>query len=282
MTTLSPQPDLIPSAAGGARSSFAGALRSEWIKLRSLRSTIWSYAIVIALSIGMAAIIASALLTPEGSAAVGGSDGPAALVVQAAVVGVTTFAQLVVGVLGVLVISGEYTTGMIRSTFAAIPTRIPALTAKATVLFVATFLVGLVANVAGYLTATLVFAQEDISAAITDPAVFWPILGAALWLAMVALFALGVGAIVRSSAGGIAAVLGVLLLLPLVLQLIPAEWARDLTPYLFSSAGTGIYTSTSLVPEGDALGVWVNLLVAGMWVAVSAVTAAVLMRRRDA
>lgn len=282
MTTLSPQPELISSSAAGATPSFAGALRSEWIKLRSLRSTIWSYAIVIAISIGMAALVAFALTTmPEGPAVVDTADGSAALVVQASAAGVL-FAQLVAGVLGVLVISGEYTTGMIRSTFAAIPTRLPALAAKAVVLFAATFLVGLVANLAGYVAASLVFASEGISAPLTEPAVFWPILGAALWLAMVALFALGVGTLVRSSAGGIAAVLGVLLLLPTVLQLIPAEWAQDLVPYLFSTAGAGIYSSSSLEPAGDAFGVWVNLLIAGTWVAVSLISAAVLMRRRDA
>ncbi|MFE7846722.1 ABC transporter permease subunit [Microbacterium sp. NPDC057407] len=282
MTTLSLQSELRPSKPNGADPSFGGALRSEWIKLRSLRSTVWSYAIVIAISLGMAALVAFALTTmPEGSAAIDATDGTAGSVVQASLAGVL-FAQLVAGVLGVLVISGEYTTGMIRSTFAAIPTRLPALAAKAVVLFAATFLVGIVANLAGYVAASLVFAGEGISAPLAEPAVFWPILGAAVWLAMVALFALGVGAVVRSSAGGIAAVLGVLLLLPIVLQLIPAEWAQDLVPYLFSTAGSGIYSSSSLESVGDAFGVWANLLVAGIWVTVSLTAAAVLMRRRDA
>lgn len=281
MTTLTSQPQRASTVANHATLSFAGTVRSEWIKFRSLRSTFWSYALVIVIAIGMSALIAFALTgTSEGTAAIGESAGSTDPVVNAALVGVG-FAQLVAGVLGVLVISGEYSTGMIRSTFAAVPARIPALAAKGIVLFVATFVVGLVANLAGYLTASLVFAQEDISAPLTDPGVFWPMLGAALSLALVALFALGVGAIVRSSPGGIAVVLGVILLLPTVLQLIPAEWAREVIPYLFSSAGTGIFTSTSLKPVGDALGVWLNLLIAGVWVAVSVVTAAVLMRRRD-
>lgn len=179
-------------------------------------------------------------------------------------------------------ISGEYTTGMVRSTFLAVPGRISALAAKGIVLFTLTFAVGLVANVAGYLVASLLLSQDDIAAPITDPGIFWPLLGAALYLAMVSLFALAVGTLIRSSAGGIAVVVGVLLILPTILGLVPADWARDAVPYLLSSAGTGIYTSAALAPEGEALGMWLNLLVTGLWVAVPTAAAAILLRTRDA
>jgi ABC-2 type transport system permease protein len=264
--------------------SFGGVLRSEWIKLRSLRSTTWSYLIVIAISLGMALVMSLSMVSGmNGGADASGAtaDAQSTLIVQSSVFGVF-FGQLVAGVLGVLVISGEYTTGMIRSTLTAVPKRLPALAAKAIVLFVTTFIVGLIANLGAFLVASVVFAGNDVSASIAEPAVFLPLLGGALYLALVAVFALGVGTMLRSSAGGIATVLGVMLLLPTVLQMIPAEWAHDVVPYLLSSAGLGIFTSPTAEPAGDELGAWLNLLIVLAWVGASIAGAAVLLKRRDA
>ncbi|WP_136709816.1 ABC transporter permease [Agromyces sp. H66] len=264
--------------------TFTGVLRSEWIKLRSLRSTAWSYALVVTISIGMALIMSLAMASGlEGGPDIAGApvDQQAQFVVDASVFGVY-FGQLVAGVLGVLVISGEYTTGMIRSTLAAVPTRRPALAAKAAVLFVATFVVGAIATFGAFLVSSLVFAGIDVSANLAEPGVILPILGAALYLAIVAVFALGVGAMLRSSAGGIAAVLGLILLAPTVLQMIPADWAHDLLPYMFSIAGMGIFTSTTAGPTADAFGVWLNLVIVLGWVAASVTGAAALLTRRDA
>lgn len=284
MTTTTP-PLTHPSQRAHSTSlTFGGVLRSEWIKLRSLRSTTWSYLIVIAISLGMALIMSLSMVSDmNGGADASGmpADGQVSLIVQSSVFGVF-FGQLVAGVLGVLIISGEYTTGMIRSTLTAVPKRLPALAAKAIVLFVTTFLVGLFANIGAFLVASVVFSGVDVSASLLDPAVFLPILGGALYLALVSVFALGVGTMLRSSAGGIAAVLGVMLLLPTVLQMIPAEWAHDLIPYLISSAGLGIFTSTTAEPAGDALGAWLSLLIVLAWMGASIAGAAVLLKRRDA
>ena len=284
MTTITPQLAHPSQRAHSTSLSFGGVLRSEWIKLRSLRSTTWSYLIVIAISLGMALIMSLSMVSDmNGGADASGmpADGQVSLIVQSSVFGVF-FGQLVAGVLGVLIISGEYTTGMIRSTLTAVPKRLPALAAKAIVLFVTTFLVGLVANLGAFLVASVIFSGVDVSASLVDPAVFLPILGGALYLALVSVFALGVGTMLRSSAGGIAAVLGVMLLLPTVLQMIPAEWAHDLIPYLISSAGLGIFTSTTAEPAGDALGAWLSLLIVLAWMGASIAGAAVLLKRRDA
>ncbi|MET0954300.1 MAG: ABC transporter permease subunit, partial [Cryobacterium sp.] len=183
-------------------------------------------------------------------------------------------------VLGVLAISGEYTTGMIRSSVTAAPRRLPMLAAKAVVLLVCTFLVGLVSTLASYLVASPILAGQGISASITDPDLFLPLLGGALYLALVSVFALGVGAILRSSAGGIAAALGILLLLPIMLAMIPAEWAAESLPYSISTAGLAMFGLEQFGPsEFEA---WQNLLIVLGWVAVSLAGAAVLLRRRDA
>lgn len=285
MTTTSAADAPAVGGAAATRLSFGGVLRSEWIKLRSLRSTVWSYLIVVAISLGMAALMSVSVAggevgPPDASGAAAAQQ--AQLVLQASVFGVF-FGQLVVAVLGALVISGEYTTGMIRSTLTAVPKRLPALAAKAIVLFAATFVLGLVANLGGYAVASLVFASHGVSAPLFAAGTLLTLAGGALYLALVAVFALGVGTMIRSSAGSIAAVLGVLLLLPTVLQLIPADWAHDAVPYLLSSAGMTMFTtagtdSASLVGP-DA---WQSLLIVLVWVAASLAGATVLLRRRDA
>ena len=262
--------------------SFGGVLRSEWIKLRSLRSTVWSYLIVIAISVGMALLMSFSMVNGmSGGMEISGAspDQQHELVMQASMFGVY-FGQLVVGVLGVLVISGEYSTGMIRSTLAAVPKRLPALAGKGLVLFVATFVVGFLANSLAYLTASIVLGTN---VEVFDPDTLLTLAGGALYLALVAVFALGVGTMLRSSAGGIAAVLGLLLLLPTVLQLIPADWAHDVIPYLLSSAGMTMFTAIG-AEDAAIMGpnAWQSLLVVLAWVAVSLAGAAALLKRRDA
>ncbi|MFF2495144.1 ABC transporter permease [Agromyces sp. NPDC058064] len=288
MTTIAPaqaHPSQGSRIAPTTRLSFGGVLRSEWVKLRSLRSTVWSYLITIAISVGMALLMSFSMAYGfEGP--MDGSAVPAAeqtsLVLQSSVFGVY-FGQLVVGVLGVLVISGEYTTGMIRSTLTAVPKRLPALAGKGVVLFVATFLLGLLANLLAFLTSSIVFASVDVSANLFQSDVLLALAGGALYLALVAVFALGVGTMLRSSAGGIAAVLGLLLLVPTILSLIPAEWATDMVPYLLSNAGMTMFTTIGADPA-TIVGpnAWQSLLVVLAWVGVSLVGASVLLKRRDA
>jgi ABC-2 type transport system permease protein len=262
--------------APAGKLSSGGILRSEWIKLRSLRSTVWSYAIVIMVSLGMAALMsASAQSAPDGTF----FADDATMIAQASTFGIV-FGQLVVAVLGVLVMSGEYTTGMVRSTLTAVPRRLAALWAKATVLFAATLAVGLVSSVGAFLVASSIFADKGVSANLFDDGIYIAIIGGALYLALVSVFSLGLGAILRSSAGGVAAALGVILLLPVVLQLIPATWALDALPYTISSAGMNMFSMTSFssVPIDNVK----DLLITLGWVAVSLAGAAVLLKRRDA
>ncbi|TFD79447.1 ABC transporter permease [Cryobacterium fucosi] len=276
-------PAATPSGAGkdaaAIRLSAAGLIRSEWIKLRSVRSTVWSYALLVAFSLGLAAIMSGSLDLQGADVSMVPAANQAIFVAQASTFGVF-FGQLIVAVLGVLTISGEYSTGMIRSTLAAVPNRLPALWAKAAVLFVATFLVGLVSTVGSYLVSSAVLSGKGLHASLFDPAVLFPVLGGALYLGLIAVFALGIGTIVRSGAGGIAVVLGIVLLVPIVLQMIPAAWATSLLPYLVSNAGINMFglMSFSQVP----IEWWVDLLVVLGWLAAGLAGAAVLLKRRDA
>ncbi|WP_167044460.1 ABC transporter permease subunit [Salinibacterium sp. ZJ454] len=255
-----------------------GILRSEWIKLRSVRSTIWSYGIIVVVSVGMALLLSSTI-------DFGGQTPPPEahqiLALQTATFGIY-MGQLIVAVLGVLVISGEYATGMIRSTLTAVPKRIPALAAKTFVLFVATFLLGLVSTFGALLVALPILAGKGIEVDLT--ALAGNLVLASVYLALVAVFALGLGSILRSSAGGIAAALGVILLLPTIFQVVAgltgAQWAIDMMPYLFSTAGTGMFTPT--IEGAEGLLQWQSALVVVAWAAVSLVGGALLLKRRDA
>ena len=259
--------------APGIHLTFWHVIRSEWIKLRSLRSTVWSYLIVIVMAVGMA-LLGSIQSSFEGVPA----DQNTQMVVFASTFGIY-FGQLVVAVLGVLVISGEYSTGMIRSTFAAVPKRLPALWAKAIVLFLTTFVVGAISTFGSIAVALPILASKGIHADWGDSALYLTPLSGALYLALLSLFALGIGAILRNSAGGIAAVLGILLLLPTLWMLIPGKWAKDATPYLLSNAGANFFGARS---PGTGLEPWQSLLVILVWVAVSLAGAAALLKRRDA
>jgi len=285
MTTLTHPTDPArtdtPSVSSGPGLSFAALIRSEWIKLWSVRSTVWSLSLVVVVSLGMAAVMAWATTLQLDS--MGGATDlsvlPAAeqagIVLQAATFGIF-FGQLIVAVLGVLVISGEYSTGMIKSTLTAVPRRLGALAAKAVVLFACTFAVGIVSTVGSFLVAAPMLAGEGLSVSLFGPTVLLALLGASLYLGLVAVFALGIGTILRSAAGGIAAVLGALLLLPIVLSMVPAQWATDASPYLLSNAGTALFSTTTTMDP------WQGLLVVLGWIVAAGGLAAVLLRKRDA
>ncbi|SKA89906.1 ABC-2 type transport system permease protein [Agreia bicolorata] len=274
MSTLA-QPALARSSHIDASSrglSTTGILRSEWIKLRSLRSTWWSFGIIVAIQIGMA-VLFSLTATDRFGEISGAQATDAAVSVTS--VGLI-FGQLVIAVLGVLVISGEYATGQIRSSFMAVPSRLPVLAAKAIVFSIATFVVTLVSIVVAYFVTMPILAGAGVQANPFDGTLWLHFIGAAGFLVMIGLVSLGIGATLRSTPGGIAASLGLLLVAPTILVVIPAAWANTLAGWTPSSAGQGLYY------WGGTFEPWQALLVMLGWVAVFITTAAVLMKRRDA
>lgn len=258
--------------------NFARVIRSEWIKLRSLRSTFWTYAIVVVLGLGLTALVVSFI--PADAAAQMPAAQHSSFVVRSASFGVN-LGQLAVAVLGVLAITGEYSTGMIRSSFAAVPKRLPVLAAKAIVLFVASFVVGVVTSAASWAIAAPVLSGKGFSADFSSPATLWAIVGAGAYLGLVSVFALGLGTILRAGGGGIAAALGVVFLLPILVSLIGSltgiDWINKSSNYLISAAGEGMAGSDNAGFEP-----WANVLIVLAWTAVSVVIAAIVLKRRDA
>lgn len=270
-TTL---PDTVRLSAGRL-------VRSEWIKLRSIRSTWWCYAILVAVTVGMAALLGSAVDPVPG-------DGPD--LVNGTFVSLNTgsvlLTTLVVGVLGVLIITGEYGTGQIRSTFTADPRRTGVVLAKATVLALVTFLVSAVSTWIGVLLSSALQSAKDAAPALGDPAVFMPILGSSVYVTLVALLAFGIGLLVRSSAGGIAVTLGLLLVLPLLLSgignLMGQQWVLDIAKFLPNEAGAQLYSYAFPVQQdGIVLNGWGGFAVLLAEVVIVGAVALTAARRRD-
>lgn len=259
--------------------SFPRVVHAEWIKLWSLRSTYWTVGATLAAMV-LLAVMLGVTAQVDDQAAASGLDGTVAIGLG------YSFAQVVVAVLGVLTITGEHSTGMIRSTLAAVPTRLPALGAKALLIAVLGFVLGVVGVSLAYL-----FSYPLLGSAgapdLADPEVqriFW---GTGLYLAGVGLLGLGVGAILRHTAGAVTLVLGVLLMLSSLWQLfmMTADVFTRAYPYLPSTAGERIATpqTTDAVMGGpEMLSPWAGFAVFMVYVVITLAVAAVLLRRRDA
>lgn len=263
--------------------SFGGILRSEWIKLVSLRSTLWCYALIVVVGIGFGVLIALTSSATPGEIPDALQQSTAVQVATLAL-GFTALASVV---LGALVITGEYGTGMIRSTFAAVPARLPALFGKVVVFGLTTFVVGLVTILGTALVTAPMLPGVGVTPDFTEPAYLLALVGGAGYLALIGVFALALGAIVRHSAGAIAAALGVILVLPTVALILSAitqaEWIQSVARFLPDVAGARMFAyAAGDGAAGDVLAPWQGFLVLLAWDAALLLLAAVLMKRRDA
>ncbi len=252
-------------------------LRSEWTKLWSLRSTRWS---LLAAFVAMGAGIVSAAVSMSQWSHLSAHERATFDSVDTAVIGLNG-AQLAIGVLGVLVISGEYSTGMIHASLMAAPRRLPMLWAKIGVFAAVTFVLMLLASTISFLAVQLIVSAHHQQHAIGDPGVLRVVIGTALFLTVLGVMTTGMGALVRSSAGGIAMFVGVLLVFRLLVKFLPSSIADSVVPYLPSSAGTTVATHT-LFEDAHHLSPWGGLAVFCGYAALAVVAGAVVLMRRDA
>ncbi|GGN90611.1 ABC transporter permease [Actinoplanes lobatus] len=251
-----------------------GVLHGEWTKFWSLRSSWITLAVSVLLLVAVGMIVAGTFEPNDDRGPGGEATDPVGLALSGA-----TFAALAVGVLGVLLAAGEYSTGMIRSTLAAVPTRLPVLWSKAAIAGG----IAAIATAAGALVSFLVGAPlvPDVMTALGlgDDGVLRALLSAGLYLGLVAVIGVGLGALVRSSAGGITILAGVLLILPGLTMLLPATWAANINPYLPSNAGDTIMSLTS---SGAALSRPASLAVLAGYAAITLGAAAYRLAKSDA
>ncbi|WP_024285390.1 ABC transporter permease [Cellulomonas sp. KRMCY2] len=283
MTTMTANPTMAVGRSSRAAQhvTFPHVVTSEWIKFRSVRSTAWTLPITAVLMVGLAVLQAWGTTQLE----------PAELFTTSAasiVTGGWFLAQLAVSVLGILAITGEYGTGMIRSTFAAVPRRLPALWAKALILAVTVAVVSLVAVALSYVAALPFLDQLGLELDLGSAGDLRLLLGAPLYLATIAVFAFAIGSLVRHSAGSLAIVLGLLLVVENVFAAIPLRFFEVVAPFLPMGAGSRLlYDDATLemldaAATGATLTPWQGYGVLVAWVVVLLTAGAVLLRRRDA
>lgn len=245
---------------------------SEWLKFRSLRS---SWAVLGGAVLGMIAI---SLIVANNTRHLGPNLQPDDIVASSTLQGYY-LGQLLIGALGVLFVSGEFSTGMIRSTFAAVPTRLPVLWAKIIVFTVVTAVTMVVTSVVAFLAGQALISGSRTGFSLSDPGVLHVVLGTGIYLTLVGLLGGSLGWIVRSTPGALVAYFALVLVLPVVFGNVLGTWGKDVAKYLPSTAG-GAYIRS--LAEPDSLSPTVGLLVLAAWVVAGIAVAAVTLRRRDA
>ena len=277
MTALaSPRPtERTPVLVPGV--TFPRVLRSEWTKLWSLRSTRW---VLLVSFIAMAApgpIIAAVQMARW--AHLSAQDRATFDAINTGVGG-WHLAQLGVGVLGVLIISGEYSTGMIRSSLMAVPRRLPVLAAKVLVYAGVAFVLMLVATCISYFVTQAIVTEHHLQHGIGDPGALRVLLGTVLFLTVMGTMCVGLGGWVRNSAGGIAAFVGLIFVVSGVVAILPTSIANSVSPYLPFNAGSAV--ATHHFDNSHHLSPWGGFALFCGYTLVILVGASITMMRRDA
>lgn len=274
MSTVSTTPSL-PRIPHTGRVTQLRVCRSEWTKLRSVRSTRWSLVAAVVFTIGIAAL-ASVVVTQHWPQ-MGARDRADFHPLEVNLAGIQ-LAQLALGVLGVLVMTAEYSTGMIRASLAAVPRRLPVLWGKAVVFGLVALVLMIPSTLVAFVVGESILSRRHINIPFSDPGVARAVVGAALYLTVAGLFGLGLGAIVRNTAGGIATFAGIMFVLPPLMNVLPTSWNNAASPYLPLAAGQAI---TSITP-GNHLAPWVGFTLFCGYAAAALAIASVLLLRRDA
>jgi ABC-2 type transport system permease protein len=272
-------PIAVAATRSPAGNHYVNVLKSEWTKLRSVRSTYWTLITAAALTIGLSAIICAiyvaqyshlkpsdlATFDPTSTSLTGG-----------------VLAQFAIAVLGVIVITGEYSTGMVRTTVSAVPQRLHVLGAKVTVFAGLTFSVTLASCFTAFFVGQMILSSKGIGASVGDPRVVRTIVGTALYLTVLGLLSLGIGGLLRKTAGAICAIVGILFVLPVLTNFLPSSLS-GIQKFLPSEAGTAIINSTTRRGAGaDTLGPWIGMGVFVLYAVAALVAAGYLLQHRDA
>ena len=260
----------------GGRYGLAGLVASEWTKVRSVRSTIWTLVVTLVLGIGLGAIATATTAARWSRMSVVGrlTFDPT----RTSLTGLL-FAQLAIGILGVLVVSAEYGTGTIRATFAATPRRPLVVAAKALVFGAVALVVGEVVSFVAFFVGQSLLTGPAPHAALGDPGSLRAVVGGGLYLLVLGLLALGIATIVRHTAGAISAFVGVLLVLPIIVTALPSSIGNSIGKFLPANIGVVLL---SVQPQANSFSPWAGLLLLCGYAVAALVVGTVLVVRRDA
>jgi ABC-2 type transport system permease protein len=268
-----------PPAAGVPRVKVTQVrvLRSEWTKFRSVRSTRWTLLIALVLMIGIGALFAAVNASQyQGfSAADRASFNPVTVSLSG-----TTFAVIAFGVLGVLTMSGEYGTGMIRSSLTVVPRRLPVLWGKLGVFAAVVFTTSLTASLTAFWLGQALLSSHHLGVSITSPGALRSVAGAALYITVCGLLGVTLGTLFRNTAAGIATFAGVFFVLPPLTSLLPSSITNHLTQYLPEGAGSVIWGQTEGVSR--ALSPWTGFAVLCLYAVILIAAAAWRLGHSDA
>jgi ABC-2 type transport system permease protein len=275
-TAVSPAPRAAPDQPAG-RQRLGGVMRMEWIRLRTLRSTWWSVAVVVVAMIGLAVWIQ--YYVPGQWAHMSAADRASFDPTENGYAGLAV-AELAVAVLGILAASGEYGSGMIRSTLAAVPRRGRVLAAKAAVTGLVTLVLGEVLSFAAFLAGQAMLHSPAPHATLGQPGVLRAVLLGGLYLPLIALISLGIGLLVRRAAAGISIMVGLIFVVPIVLLALPVHVLNDVAQYLPPTIAENSLTAVKTVPL--SLSPWAGLAMLVVYAAAALGAGGLLLARRDA
>jgi ABC-type transport system involved in multi-copper enzyme maturation permease subunit len=264
-------------AAPRGRVTQRRVLRAEWTKLRTLRSTRWSLLAGFVAMAGLGMLVAAVQMSrwtqlePHERATYNSLD-PA--------VGGWHLAQLAIGVLGVLIVTGEYSTGMIRSSLMAVPRRLPVLWAKLGVFAAVTFALMLIASFISFFGVQAIVTSHHQQHALGDPGALRVVIGTALFLTVLGVMSAGLGALVRNTAGGIALFVALLFVLPGITAILPSSISDAITPYLPLNAGTTV--ATVVFEDPHHLSPWGGFALFCGYAVLAVLAGAISLARRDA
>ncbi|MHB1568729.1 MAG: ABC transporter permease subunit [Solirubrobacteraceae bacterium] len=266
-----------PSRFQAAHVTLPHVLRSEWTKLWSLRSTRWTLLVSVIAMAGLGPLVAAVQMSRWNQL---GPHERATYDSINTAVGGWHLAQLAIGVLGVLVITGEYSTGMIRSSLMAVPRRLPVLWAKVLVFAAVTFALMLVSGLISFFAVQALVTQHHVQHGIGSSGALRTVVGTALYQTVLGLMCIGLGTILRNTAGAIAAFVALLFVLPGISAILPASVNNSISPYLPLNAGTTV--ASHHFDNPNHLSIWGGFALFCGYAVAAIVLGAITMMRRDA
>jgi ABC-2 type transport system permease protein len=280
MTAVTPVAPMATAADATRRVGFSHLLATEWTKIRSVRSTVWTLVIFAVVSLGLTGLFTWLTIRSLNSGR--GANGSATIAGDPVnfILGTGLgLGQLAICVLGVLVITSEYSSGTIRASLLAVPKRIPMLVAKGVVFSVLVFVIGEAVTFGSfYIGAAIIHSHFPVS--LSQPGVTRAVIGSGLYLAVLGLFALAIGSLIRHTAGAVTTVIGLVLVIFNLTSLLPYSWGAHIHAYMPTVAGQLITQDKQ--QAGQLLSPWQGFGVFCAWTALLLIAGGYLLKRRDA
>jgi ABC-type transport system involved in multi-copper enzyme maturation permease subunit len=265
---------LLPPETG--RAGFGDALRSEFTKIKSTRSTYWTLLALVVVSVGIGA------LTCAGTASHPQGISPASFdATQQSLAGLYV-GQLVIAVLGALTITSEYSTGMIRTSLSVQPRRGVVFAAKGAVFAAVTLVVGLITSFGSFFVGQAILSSHHLSATLGEPNVLRAVIGGALFLTACGMLAYGLGAVLRHTAAAISAAIGLLFVLTVLVQFLPQSWQNSVDKWMPALAGSQIWTTKAAEGGAHQFPAWGGFAVLAGYAALAIIAGLICFRTRDA